>query len=72
MAKLDLQDAYLTVPMNKQIRQLLRFVWKDKIFEFSSLPFRLGPAPLVFMKLLKPVAAFLRGQESTSTWTTCC
>ena len=28
MAKLDLQDAYLTVPMNKQIRQLLRFVWE--------------------------------------------
>ena len=62
MAKLDLQDAYLTVPMNKQIRQLLRFVWEDKTFEFSSLPFGLGLAPLVFTKLLKPVAAFLRGQ----------
>ena len=31
-------------------------------FLILSLPFRLGPALLVFTKLLKPVAAFLRGQ----------
>lgn len=40
----------------------LRFVWRDKVYEFTSLPFGLGPAPMVFTKLLKPVAAFLRKQ----------
>ena len=62
MAKLDLEDAYLTTPMDKQICHFLRFTWEDNISEFTSLPFRLGLAPLVFTKLLKSIATILRGQ----------
>ena len=60
MAKLDLKNAYLSVPMSKQTYRYLRFAWEGKVFEFSSLPFGLAPAPIVFTKLLKPAAAFLR------------
>ena len=60
MVKLDLKDAYLSIPMSKQAYRYLRFAWVGKVFEFSSLPFGLAPAPIVFTKLLKPAAAFLR------------
>ena len=60
MVRLDLKDAYLTVPVHKSDRKYLRFMWKGKVFEFTSLPFGLAPAPFVFTKLLRPVAAFLR------------
>ena len=60
MAKLDLKDAYQTVPVNETDRKYLRFLWKGKVFEFTTLPFGLAPAPLIFTKLLRPVASFLR------------
>ena len=60
MAKIDLKDAYQAVPIHEPDRKYLRFVWKGETFEFSTLPFGLASAPLVFTKLLKPVVAFLR------------
>ena len=60
MTKLDLQDAHLTVAINPLSQKFLRFlIWKDKVYQFQALPFELNVAPLVFTKLLKPVAAFL-------------
>ena len=41
----------------------LRFQWNNRVFEFTSLPFGLAPAPLVFTKLLKPVAMILRKES---------
>ena len=60
MTKLDLKDAYLTVAINPQSQKFIRFIWKNKAYQFKALPFGLNVAPLVFTKLLKPVAAFLR------------
>ena len=60
MTKLDLRDAYLTVAIDPQSQKFLRFIWKDKIYQFQALPFGLNIAPLVFTQLLKPVAAYLR------------
>ena len=62
MVKVDLKDAYLTVPMHHSAYKYLRFTWKGKCYEFTSLPFGLAPAPLIFTKLLKPIASFLRSQ----------
>ena len=44
MIKIDLKDAYFTVPIDPEHQPLLRFIL----------------APLLFTKLLKPVVAFLR------------
>ena len=44
MVKLDLQDAYLTVPMHRSVCKYLRFCWRGEIYEFQSLPFGLAPA----------------------------
>jgi hypothetical protein len=60
LAKIDLTDAYLTVPMHQSHRRFLQFTWKEKIYQFTCLPFGLSSAPRTFTKLLKPIVAFLR------------
>jgi hypothetical protein len=62
LAKLDLKDAYLTVPVHPSHQKYLRFTWKGRIFQFTCLAFGLAPAPRYFTKILKVVAAFLRRQ----------
>ena len=62
MAKLDLKDAYLTVPIRQDCLKYLRFLWEGSAFQFQVLPFGLASAPLVFTKLLQPVIGFLRQQ----------
>lgn len=60
MVKIDLKDAYLTVPIWKNHQKYLRFIWRDSLLEFACLPFGLASAPRVFTKLLKPVFSILR------------
>ena len=60
LVKIDLKDAYLTVPIWKDHQKYLRFLWKDTILEFACLPFGLATAPRVFTKLMKPVVGALR------------
>jgi len=58
--KIDLKDAYFTVPVSKQHQPLLRFMYGGLRYQLSCLPFGLGPAPRLFTKLLKPVVTLLR------------
>jgi hypothetical protein len=44
MMKLDLQDAYYSVPVHPEYRRFLRFVFNGKTFEFQCLPFGLKSA----------------------------
>ena len=60
MAKIDLKDAYFTVPVWRNNQKFLRFVWKETMYEFACLPFGLASAPRVFTKLMKPVVGLLR------------
>ena len=60
LVKIDLKDAYLTVPIWKGHQKYLRFLWKETLLEFACLPFGLATAPRVFTKLMKPVVAMLR------------
>ena len=61
MHKLDLQDAYFLVPLNKKSRKYVRFLWSNNLYEFMCLCFGLGSAPRVFTKLLKiPIALLPR------------
>lgn len=60
LVKLDLKDAYLTVPLSPDHGHFVRFIWNGRRYQFKCLPFGLSSAPRVFTKLLKPVVAFLR------------
>lgn len=62
MATIDLKEAYFLVPVHKDSKRYLRFLWEGKIFEFQCLPFGLCTAPWVFSKLMKPVAKRLRSR----------
>ena len=60
MGKLDLSDAYLTVPIHHKDRKYLKFHWRGQSYQFKSLPFGLATAPRTFTKVLHPVVSHLR------------
>ncbi|XP_040178560.1 LOW QUALITY PROTEIN: uncharacterized protein LOC120912608 [Rana temporaria] len=62
LVKVDLKDAYLTVPMHRESQHLLRFRWWERTWQFTCLPFGLSSAPWCFTKILKPVVASLRSR----------
>lgn len=63
MGKIDLQDAYLTVLVDRKHCNYLKF------HRFQSLLLRLAMAPRVFTKILRPLAAKMRRSELSSTST---
>ena len=62
MTRIDLKDAYFSVPIHPQHRKFLRFRWQEKCFQFTCLPFGLASAPRVFTKILRPIVGFLRSR----------
>jgi uncharacterized membrane protein YgcG len=62
--KIDLKDAYLTVPIHPSHQRFLQLQWQGRLYQFTCLPFGLSSAPWAFTKLLKPVVAFLRRRGS--------
>ena len=64
MGKVDLKDAYLTVPIHHSHMDYLKFLWKGKAYKFVCLPFGLASAPRTITKILKPVANFLEESRS--------
>ena len=52
---IDLQDAYLHVPIVKHHRQFLHFVWHNVPYQWRVLPFGLATAPRVFTSLTKSI-----------------
>ena len=60
LIKIDLKDAYFGIPLDKSSRKYIRFWWEENLYEFLCLCFGLGPAPLIFTKLLKIPIALLR------------
>ena len=42
LVKLDLKDAYLSVPVNAQCQKFLRFLWETKLYQCVALPFGLS------------------------------
>ena len=60
MATIDLKLAYYLVPICSEDKKLLRFIWNDKLLQYTVLPNGLSSAPRLFTKIMKPVLASLR------------
>ena len=59
MASIDLREAYLQVPVHPASRHFLRFVFRDKVYQFKALCFGLSTALQVFTRVMAPVSAIL-------------
>ena len=66
LASIDLKDAYFTIPIAPNHQKYLRFLWRDKLWQFTCLCFGLTSAPRIFTKVMKPVAATLRNMGHIS------
>ena len=63
VTSIDLSDAYLHIPVHPQSRKFLRFHHKETLYQFTSLPFGLATAPLVFTLLVKEVKLLALKQD---------
>ena len=59
---IDLENAYFSIPISKNSRKYLKFIWNDVLYEFVCLPFGLSSAPRVFTKIMKPIFSYMRSQ----------
>ena len=62
MATVDIKDAYFTIRVAEEHHKYLKFLWKEKLYQFVVMPMGYTQAPRKFTKLLKPVFSFLRKQ----------
>ena len=60
MVKLDLKDAFFTIPIHNTHKQYLRFRFQGLDYQLNCLPFGLSLAPWVFTKTLKPAIVLLQ------------
>ena len=63
MVSIDLTDAYYTIPIHKDSRKFLRFLFNGKLYQFKSLPQGLGLSPRLFTKIMKVALSALRSQN---------
>ena len=59
MVSLDLQDAYLQVPVHPDSRRFLRFCVGAEVFQFKALCFGLSSATQVFTRVMAPVSSIM-------------
>ena len=59
LISLDLQDAYLQVPVHPESRRYLRFTMGGVPYQFRVLCFGLTTAPQVFTRLMAPISVIL-------------
>ena len=60
LCKLNLKDAYYSVPLHQDSQKYVKFQWSKKLHQFPCLCFGLASSPRVFAKLIKTPLATLR------------
>ena len=65
MAKVDIKDAYYSVPILEEHQKFLKFRFKGKLYKYVCLPNGLSSGPRKFTKLLKPPLSAMRKLGTT-------
>ena len=60
MAKIDLKDAYYSVPVSPDFQKYLKFEFDGQLYKFVCFPNGLGPCPRKFTKIGKVPLSVLR------------
>ena len=60
LAKLDIKDAYYSVPIHSSSQKLLKFKHRNELYQFTALPNGYTEGPRKFTKIMKPPLALLR------------
>ena len=58
LCKIDVKDAYFSLPLCMSSGKFVRFAWSGNLYEFHGPCFGLGPAPIIFSKV--PIALLRR------------
>lgn len=62
MTFIDLKDAYYSIPIVPEHHKYLKFIWRDQLYAFNSLPMDFSSSPRNFTKILKPFFSALGSQ----------
>lgn len=60
MASIDVRHAYYMVPIAEAQQIKLRFIFRNKVYQYVAMPNGISCAPRQYTKLMKPVYATLR------------
>jgi len=66
MTSVDLKDAFFTIPIHSDHYKYLKFMHRNKLYEFLAMPNGYGPAMRVFTKLIKIPFSHLRNKGNIS------
>ena len=56
------EGCVLFYPFCRRTSEIFKFIWRDQLYAFTSLPMGLTSTPRIFTKVLKPVFSCLRSQ----------
>lgn len=62
MAKIDIKDAYLHIPIAEEHQPFLRFNFRGRTYQCLAMLFGLTAAPRVFTRVLQPLVKVLRSE----------
>ncbi|XP_048240261.1 uncharacterized protein LOC125373303 [Haliotis rufescens] len=62
LVSIDLQDAYLHVPIASEFQKYLRFEYQGIHYQWAALPFGISTAPCIFTRIMKTVVEWLHRQ----------
>ncbi len=60
MTKVDLTDAFLSVPVTRGHHRFLMFSWRGQLYQYNCMCFGLSSAPRTFTKLMRVLTTTLR------------
>ena len=68
LTSIDLTDACFSISVHSEDQKFLKFSWNGRMYKFVCVCFGLKSAPFLFTKVLKPVYAWFRQQNTRCSY----